>query len=231
MIKVLRNFLTFLLLFLTSFLFAFQNTSVEFDSTIIEVNGITIFQTTLNVLDGFPRTKRENFVEEVWTFDENIEEVEWVLDKGLRYSFIPDQYASQLYELLYEEVIEAGSFLFLTNTNYDDEFNSYVDIAVLPCTDPYKHVKDMGVMAVNYDLFTHDIVAKLKEWDQEMGLRIETIQGDLVAFYMTKPPEDLNKFAADVYEFCPDVIDQGFGSMKALKKSIKNYQYLYLWWD
>lgn len=38
-------------------------------------------------------------------------------------------------------------------------------------------------------------------------------------------------FSEEVYEFCPDIVDQGVGDMKKLKDSIKVNKELFLWWD
>ena len=221
----------FLALLMPGSILAFQHKSTILDSTIVEVNGITIFKSSLDALDGLPHTKRENFVHEVWAVDEEGNEEEWVIKEGIVYNYIPEKHASRLFEILHEEVLRAGSYLFLTNTNFDADYNSYYDLVILSGTDPYKIIKDMGVMAVNYDLYTNDIILKLKEWDKKLGLTFEVIEGDQVSAYMSKTPDDPKSFAKEVYEFCPDIVDQGFGSMRELIKSYKEFLYLYLWWD
>ena len=41
----------------------------------------------------------------------------------------------------------------------------------------------------------------------------------------------MDAFANEVYEFCPDAVDQGVGSIDELKKAITEMQGLWLWWD
>jgi hypothetical protein len=48
---------------------------------------------------------------------------------------------------------------------------------------------------------------------------------------MEQLPPDLKKFTKEIYEFCPDVIDQGYGSMKDMIKSYKEDKYFWMWWD
>jgi len=35
----------------------------------------------------------------------------------------------------------------------------------------------------------------------------------------------------ELYDFCPDIVDQGTGTMEALKLEITRTRELYLWWD
>lgn len=44
-------------------------------------------------------------------------------------------------------------------------------------------------------------------------------------------PNDLTKFTNEVYEFCPDVIDQGYGEMKDMISDYKANKYFWMWWD
>jgi hypothetical protein len=44
-------------------------------------------------------------------------------------------------------------------------------------------------------------------------------------------PTNMTKFAQELYEFCPDVVDQGAGSIEELEKEMNAFDILYLWWD
>jgi hypothetical protein len=48
---------------------------------------------------------------------------------------------------------------------------------------------------------------------------------------LLKLPADTQAFARDVYEFCPDIVDQGVGSVEAQEESIRDSGQVYLWWD
>ena len=54
---------------------------------------------------------------------------------------------------------------------------------------------------------------------------------DTVIAQLKSVPADLDAFAADVYDFCPDIVDQGVGSVDALKTELRKTRLLYLWWD
>jgi hypothetical protein len=34
-----------------------------------------------------------------------------------------------------------------------------------------------------------------------------------------------------MYDFCPDIVDQGVGSVKALATELRRSRSLYFWWD
>ncbi len=58
-------------------------------------------------------------------------------------------------------------------------------------------------------------------------VRAET---DTVVFGLVNVPRDLAAFAEDLYKFCPDIVDQGAGSIEALQENVAGGRVL-LWWD
>ena len=42
---------------------------------------------------------------------------------------------------------------------------------------------------------------------------------------------DYAKLAAEVYEFCPDVVEQGTDTVEALEEEMSDTGIIYLWWD
>ena len=65
----------------------------------------------------------------------------------------------------------------------------------------------------NYDVTTSDIVEKLKLWDSISGIDIVDVTNDCVLFVFKSLPEDLDSLSQEIYEFCPDLIDQNYGCM------------------
>ena len=53
---------------------------------------------------------------------------------------------------------------------------------------------------------------------------------DWVQCEFVRQPTDMLVFAREVYQFCPDVVDQGTGSV-ALGREMRTTNTLYLWWD
>lgn len=87
------------------------------------------------------------------------------------------------------------------------------------------------------DLSTSDIVSKLIDLHNRYTLNIFLVTYDEVAFELKTIPDDLYALAQEMFEFCPDCVHQGAGSLEKLvesyQKSIKHFQTLaiFLWWD
>lgn len=63
----------------------------------------------------------------------------------------------------------------------------------------------------------------------EEAALVKTLGFDEAVF--KKTPADMDAFAREVYEFCPDVVDQGVGTVHALAREMRKTGALYLWWD
>lgn len=74
-------------------------------------------------------------------------------------------------------------------------------------------IKENGTGGPNYDVSTEDVIKKLKQWDSQYGIEISEVSHDQVLVKFSSLPENLESFAKEVYDFCPDVIDQHFGCM------------------
>jgi len=70
---------------------------------------------------------------------------------------------------------------------------------------------DKGTNGCNYDLDTADIIQKLRVWDAQYGIELAEVESDRLIVTFSNLPDDLTELALDIYEFCPDTIDQGFG--------------------
>jgi hypothetical protein len=124
-------------------------------------------------------------------------------------------------------LVFAGTDSWLGNEDHGDR----VELVVGPGDDQFDILRLARSDAVNYDMMTEDLVRKLKTFDKEVGLDILQANTDTVVARIKRLPPDLSTFAKDVYEFCPDVVDQGVGSVEALQAELRRTHQLYLWWD
>ncbi len=60
----------------------------------------------------------------------------------------------------------------------------------------------------NYDVMTSDILHKLDEWSQQCSFRIIGAGYDWIELEFASLPQDILAFAEDIYELCPDTLDQ-----------------------
>jgi hypothetical protein len=78
---------------------------------------------------------------------------------------------------------------------------------------------------------TEDLIRKLRQWDDAYGIDIYMADTDTIQLRLKRLPPDLPAFAKEVYAFCPDIVDQGVGSVEALEQAIRESREVYLWWD
>lgn len=83
----------------------------------------------------------------------------------------------------------------------------------------------------SYDISTTQIIEKLTLWDKLFGVNIIGADNSWVLFEIKKMPKDINWLANELYEFCPDILDQNFGEIEKLVEHLKNTNEIQLWWD
>jgi len=70
-------------------------------------------------------------------------------------------------------------------------------------------------MNISHNISDENIIEKLKQWDSLYGIEIEISETEhdrLLVRFMSLP-DNLDILSKDIYEFCPDVIEQHFGCM------------------
>ena len=130
------------------------------------------------------------------------------------------------------EALPPGSVAFIGTTRWlGDEQHEGVELVVGPGASQLDIPRLVRSDAANYDMGTEDLVRKLREYDRDYGIGIFHAETDTIGFTLLNAPDDMPAFAADLYAFCPDVVDQGLGSVEALEESVEAYGQVYLWWD
>lgn len=113
---------------------------------------------------------------------------------------------------------------------FEDEENKH-HVAVIKGNDDIEILRYSGTQAGNYSLENKDIIKKISDWKSKYGLIVIGCSRDWLHIMFDRLPTDMDAFANEVYEFCPDSVDQGVGSIDELKKAIVEMQGLWLWWD
>ena len=126
------------------------------------------------------------------------------------------------------DLVGPGYVVFRSHMGFGEEDDR---VAVLRADDPFAPLTAIGTNGINYDLTTGHVIAKLREWNARFGLRITGASVDWVEAEIVRPPDDMLAFAREVYAFCPDVVDQGTGSVEALADEMRRTGTLFLWWD
>ena len=85
--------------------------------------------------------------------------------------------------------------------------------------------------AINFSMETEDLIEKLEEYDNEYGISILQAETDTVVVAFETLPDEFIELAEDIYEFCPDIVDQGSGDINDIIDSLENTNTIFLWWD
>ena len=120
-----------------------------------------------------------------------------------------------------------GKYIFISSYT----LNGYVVGVTSATSDPYALMELSETNGLNYDIETKHIIEKYKKWDSEFGIIPIGIGFDFCECKIKTTNIDFKKLAREVYEFCPDVVDQGTETVEALEEEIKRTGMIYLWWD
>jgi Domain of unknown function (DUF4253) len=85
------------------------------------------------------------------------------------------------------------------------------EVVVLKTDDPYAMVRLRRSDGGNYGITTEDIIDRLTAWRQMCDFTVVGASRDWVALVFSRLPERICWFAEEVYQFCPDTVDQGVG--------------------
>ncbi|NET89114.1 MAG: DUF4253 domain-containing protein [Kamptonema sp. SIO1D9] len=104
-------------------------------------------------------------------------------------------------------------------------------LGILPTTDKYDAIALHQTNGCNYGIGPGYVVEWLKNLEAEQPFIITCIRDDLLAGRFLTPIQDPEGLAASMYDFCPDLVDQGCGSLEQLAENLVESDRLYFWWD
>jgi ankyrin repeat protein len=128
----------------------------------------------------------------------------------------------------HDRLLKRGLFLF----RHDQGFSTGKDqIALLPTNDWREVLLGMQTNGANYELMPKDIVKWLENLEKEQPFRLTGAAFDWCEGDFIGPIKNSRQLAKKMYEFCPDIVDQGVGSVASLAKELNKSQKFYFWWD
>ena len=77
--------------------------------------------------------------------------------------------------------------------------------------DPFAAVHAAATSSPNFDIDNATIIERLKQWQLLCSFVVKSAEGDRIEIEFTTLPKDMDTFVRDLYEFCPDLVDQGTG--------------------
>lgn len=66
-----------------------------------------------------------------------------------------------------------------------------------------------GTNGANYDVGPQELIDRLQAWSTRSAFRLVGAGVDWIELQFQRLPSDLTAFAQEVYDFCPDTLDQG----------------------
>lgn len=73
-----------------------------------------------------------------------------------------------------------------------------------------------------------------RQWQAEHGAGITGLSNDTIECLVETPPRDREtalRLAWQQYWYCPDIVDQGCGTINRLAATLMNSPYWFFWWD
>lgn len=83
-------------------------------------------------------------------------------------------------------------------------------IGVVKLDDHYQIVQFFGTAGGNYDLSNSEIIDKLRDWEKLCEFEIIGGGEDTLDLAFRTLPKDRLAFVEDIYNFCPDLLSQGY---------------------
>lgn len=125
---------------------------------------------------------------------------------------------------------ENGYTIYLCEENFGIE-NTKDKVAIVSTADKYEILRETGTDGINYDIDNDSLIKIIKDFDAKYELTLIGCNYDWCEFSIGKPPSDYLQLAGECYAICPDIVDQGTGSVESLADEIKRTGTLYFWWD
>lgn len=136
----------------------------------------------------------------------------------------------RLSKILKDEFREKGYSIFTLERNYG--YGDEKDImAVLKTKDKFEVLKQVKTDGINYGIDNDSVIRIVQKFDRECELELIGAGYDWCEFSIKKSPGDWMQFAEEVYLVCPDIVDQGTGTVEALAEEMRVRKRLYFWWD
>jgi len=137
------------------------------------------------------------------------------------------------YDLVFtlkDHFIKKGYTIFLLEDHFDID-KKLDKIGVLKTADKYSVLKQIATDGANYGITNDSLITIIRQFDAKHSLELVGAAGDWCGFVIHNEPGDWKAFAKEVYKVCPDVVDQGTGTVDALADEMRHTKRLYFWWD
>jgi hypothetical protein len=104
-------------------------------------------------------------------------------------------------------------------------------LLLFPTKDKYAVLTACGTDGGTCNLSTQKIIAWMRKLDKKCPFVLTGCGRDFLAGRFLNPVKNANKLAKSIHEFCPDIVDQGCGTVTRLADELERTQRFTFWWD
>ena len=142
---------------------------------------------------------------------------------------VPSKKIEGILREAHQKFFEKGFYLFRYEQNFG--LSDRLDlVGLVPTTDRYAVMAAMETNGDNYSIGTSGVIAWMKDMEKDHAYVLTGIGFDYMEGHLTLPVKDAKNLAERMYEFCPDIVDQGVGDKDKLVAELEKGK-LYFWWD
>ncbi len=131
---------------------------------------------------------------------------------------------------LYNDFMKKGYTIFLLDRNFGIGAKPDI-VGVLNSVDKYQILRQVQTDGINWEIDNDSLVNLIKKFDKKYSLDLIGASGDWCEFKINKEPQSWMTLAKEAYQVCPDIVDQGTGTVEELANDMKRTKRLYFWWD
>jgi ankyrin repeat protein len=131
-------------------------------------------------------------------------------------------------EELQQQFLEKGCFVYEPDSYYGDGPEK---LCILPTTDKYQVIALHQTNGCNYGIGPGYVVRWLQDIEAKQPFTLTCIAHDTLAGRFLTSIEDPENLSELMYDFCPDIVEQGCGSVEILAENLASSDNLFFWWD
>ncbi len=141
---------------------------------------------------------------------------------------VPDSRTEGVLSTLKKRLIPLGIMTFVIDRNDTIRSDTF---GFLKGTDPYEILRVMHTNGEEYDISHEDVIDRLKAWEKEYPFDIIGAENDWVEIEFRRLPADIRELAGEIYDFCPNLVDDDKGSIQELIQDLQATKRLLLSWE
>jgi ankyrin repeat protein len=141
---------------------------------------------------------------------------------------VPEEKVEAILSTYHRDFLRRGCYLFRSIYGIGAQPDR---LFLLPTADKFRVVEAMHTNGADSNLATADVIRWLRDLEQDQPFELIGIGPNYLEGRFTSTIKNPRDLAKRIFEFCPDIVDQGTGSMGELARELRRSHRLFFWWD